>query len=33
MGFYKYQHIEKYGTMEVEGIEVGKVFLFIKLKQ
>ena len=31
MGFYKYQHIEKYGTMEVEGIEVGKVYVFPKL--
>ena len=31
MSFYKYQHIEKYGTMEVENIELGKVYVFPKI--
>lgn len=31
MGFLKYQHIERWGTTEVEGIEVGKCWIFPKL--
>jgi len=29
--FTRYQHIEKYGTSEVEGIELGKVYVFPKI--
>ena len=29
--FIKYQHLEKYGNTEVEGIEVGKCYVFPKL--
>lgn len=31
MPFKKYQHIERFGNMEVEGIELGEVFVFPKL--
>lgn len=31
MEFVKYQHIERFGTDEVEGIELGKVYIFPKL--
>jgi hypothetical protein len=31
MSFIKYQHIEKFGNTEVEGIEVGTCYLFPKL--
>lgn len=31
MTFKKYQHIEKYGSEEVEGIEMGECFIFSKL--
>jgi len=29
--FYKYQHIEKYGTDEVDGIDLGEVYVFPKI--
>ena len=31
MNFKKYQHIEKYGNSEVQGIEFGKCYIFPKL--
>jgi len=31
MKFHKYMHIERFGTDEVEGIELGKVYVFPKL--
>jgi hypothetical protein len=31
MAFYKYQHIERIGTDEVDGIEFGKCLIFYKL--
>lgn len=31
MSFKKYMHIERFGNMEVEGIELGEVFVFPKL--
>lgn len=31
MGFRKYDHVERFGTDEVEGIEIGEVFVFPKL--
>jgi hypothetical protein len=31
MEFRAYQHIEKYGTSEVEGIELGRCFIFSKI--
>lgn len=31
MEFRKYQHIERYGTMEVEGIEIGTCYVFPKI--
>lgn len=31
MSFREYQHIEKFGNEEVEGIELGKVYVFPKL--
>lgn len=31
MEFRKYQHIERYGTTEVEGIELGKCYVFPKI--
>lgn len=31
MSFIKYQHLERYGTTEVEGIEVGTCYVFPKL--
>ena len=31
MQFTKYQHLERLGTTEVEGIEVGEVYVFPKL--
>ena len=33
MNFKKYQHIEKLGTTEVEGILEGQVSLFYKLME
>jgi len=31
MEFKKYQHVERYGTTEVEGIEIGTTFVFPKI--
>lgn len=31
MEFKKYQHLERFGTSEVEGIEIGKCYLFPKI--
>jgi len=31
MGFKKYQHIERFGTDEVEGIELGECYVFPKI--
>lgn len=31
MSFIKYQHLERYGNTEVEGIEVGTVYVFPKI--
>jgi hypothetical protein len=31
MSFIKYQHLERYGNTEVEGIEVGNVYVFPKI--
>lgn len=31
MEFRKYQHIERFGTMEVEGIEIGTCYVFPKI--
>jgi hypothetical protein len=31
MEFRKYQHIERFGTSEVEGIEIGKCYVFPKI--
>ncbi len=31
MEFVKYQHVERFGNEEVEGIEIGKLFVFPKL--
>jgi len=31
MSFLKYQHLERYGNTEVEGIEVGTCYVFPKL--
>ena len=31
MSFIKYQHLERYGNTEVEGIEVGTCYVFPKL--
>lgn len=31
MEFKKYQHLERYGTTEVEGIDLGKCYLFSKI--
>ena len=31
MEFRKYQHIERFGTSEVEGIEYGKCYIFPKI--
>lgn len=31
MNFRKYQHVERYGTAEVEGIEAGTCFIFPKI--
>ena len=31
MEFIKYQHLERYGTTEVEGIEFGEVYVFPKI--
>lgn len=31
MNFKKYQHIERFGTDEVEGIELGKTYIFPKI--
>lgn len=31
MGFEKYQHVERFGTIETEGIEIGMCFIFPKL--
>lgn len=31
MEFRKYQHIERFGTMEVDGIEMGNVYVFPKI--
>ena len=31
MSFIKYQHLEKWGTQETDGINVGKVYVFPKL--
>jgi len=31
MNFFKYQHIERFGTSEVEGLELGKCFVFPKI--
>lgn len=31
MGFKKYQHIERFGTTEVEGIQNGKCYIFPKI--
>lgn len=31
LGFRRYEHVERYGTTEVEGIELGKCFVFPKL--
>ena len=31
MYFRKYQHIERFGTMEVEGIELGLCYIFPKI--
>ena len=30
-GFYKYQHIERLGTTETQGIEIGEVWVFPKI--
>jgi len=29
--FMKYQHVERYGTDEVEGIELGETYIFPKI--
>lgn len=29
--FFKYQHVERYGTTETEGIEIGRCYVFPKL--
>ena len=31
MNFVKYQHIERFGTAEVEGIEIGRCYIFPKI--
>ena len=31
MEFKKYQHVERYGTTEVEGIEIGECYIFPKI--
>ena len=31
MDFRKYQHIERFGTTEVDGIELGKCYVFPKI--
>lgn len=31
MSFIKYQHLERFGNTEVEGIEVGTVYVFPKI--
>ena len=31
MEFKKYQHIERLGTLEVEGIELGTCYVFPKI--
>jgi len=31
MEFRKYQHIERFGTDEVDGIEFGKCYIFYKI--
>ena len=31
MEFKKYQHLERFGNDEVEGIELGKLYIFPKL--
>jgi hypothetical protein len=31
MSFKKYQHIERYGTDEVEGIDAGLCYVFYKI--
>lgn len=31
MGFVKYQHLERFGTSEVSGIEIGECYVFPKL--
>ena len=31
MKFEKYQHVERFGTSEVEGIELGRTYVFPKL--
>lgn len=33
MSFIKYQHLERYGNTEVEGIEVGTCYVFPKIKE
>ena len=31
MEFKKYQHVERFGNIEVEGIELGKCYIFPKI--